>query len=324
MGFDAKLDLPRNTYIFMRTLDETAVDADLGVMKTSYFTAPFYLAPRGLTLCLTLCLTLGLTLCLTLPATAGTKDDSERDHNLDGEISTPTAPGTPDRVTQNPTERFVESNVLETLYHELGHALIDTMNLPVFGPEEHAADFFATIMLDRLHDEPTTRQLVLDVAVSYKAGFQHYSAAGITTSSWDEHANPMQRYYNLACLYLGGNPEERQDVAQELDLPHARARFCDSEFEMANYAWGEVLDELAEGAPANTISLDWILDDSSHMTQFVTRKVADLNKIMALPEPVTVSVIPCGEVNAYYDPGPKEIIMCTELSDHLASLAPRR
>ncbi len=276
-------------------------------MKTVYFTAPLCLA-----------------LSFSLPALAGTKDNAERDHTRGGGTATSTITAPPTGFSKNPVERFVESNVLETLYHEMAHALIDTMNLPVFGPQEHAADFFAAILIDRVHDEPTARQMVLDVAASYKASFQSNRSLRSQTSFSDEHANPMQRYYNLACLYLGGDPENRQGVAQQLELPTARAEFCASEFEHANFAWGGVLQELGEHAPAKTITLDWILDNNSHLTQFVTREVAALNKMLALPEPITVSVIPCGEVNAYYDPTPKEIIICTELSEHLAEIAPNR
>ena len=37
-------------------------------------------------------------------------------------------------------EAFVEANLLGIFYHELGHALIDILQLPVFGQEEDAAD----------------------------------------------------------------------------------------------------------------------------------------------------------------------------------------
>lgn len=276
-------------------------------MKNILFTAPLCIA-----------------LSFSIPAFAGTKDNSERDHTSGEGGSTPITSPTTNGFSRDPVERFVESNVLETLYHELGHALIDTLHLPIFGPEEHAADFLAAILIHRVHDETTSRQMVLDVAASYEADYQGDRATYQRAYYADEHANPMQRYYNLACLYLGGDPEGRRGVANQLKLPDGRAEFCGGEFEMANYAWGDVLDQLGEDAPAQTLTLDWILDNGSHLTQFVTREVAILNRMLALPEPITVSVIPCGEVNAFYDPDPKEIIICTELSEHLAEIAPHR
>lgn len=279
-------------------------------MKTAFFTA----LPRLALLC--------LALSLSLPALAGTKDDRERDHKPGESGDAPNTTPVAGTISQDPVERFIESNVLETLYHELAHALVDTLSLPVFGPEEFAADFFAAILLDRMHDDATTRQMVLDVAASYRADDLNDRAAGYSTASWSLHGFPMQRYYNLACLYYGADPEGRKDVLQILNLPASRAETCAEEFEQANFAWGGVLEELTEGAPSDTLRLDWILDQESHLTQFVTREVAVLNTMFALPEQITVSVIPCGEVNAYYDPSAREIIICTELSEHLAKNAP--
>ena len=273
-------------------------------MKTAYFTVAACLA-----------------IAFSLPALAGTKDDRERDHNVQTDGNPPAETTDQARTRQDPTQRFVESNVLETLYHEMGHALIDTMQLPVFGPEEFAADFFAAVLLDRVHGEKVTRQLIEDVTRSYQEDHRADRAAGNSTSAWDTHGTPMQRYYNLACLYYGADPEGRKHALKDFGLSD-RADFCVGDYEMANYAWGDVLDQLAEDAPGDTIKLDWVLDNESHLTQFVKREVAALNKMMSLPQAITVSVIPCGEVNAYYDPEPREVIICTELAEHLEKLAP--
>jgi hypothetical protein len=64
-----------------------------------------------------------------------------------------------------------------------------------------------------------------------------------------------------------------------------------------------------------------VLGENSHLAKYVAAEVARLNEIMVLPKPVTVSVVSCGEVNAYYDPGPREITICTEMGDYLEKLA---
>ncbi|HFQ15935.1 MAG TPA: hypothetical protein ENK41_06215 [Rhodobacteraceae bacterium] len=261
-------------------------------------------------------LAFAISLFLAMPLGAGVKDDRVK---VRGEATAPIPDPGQEPITgfKDPVERFIESNVLETLYHEMAHALIDTMNLPVFGPEEFAADFFAAILLDRVHDDDTTRQLVADVQASYR-----YDAAQGRGVAWDEHGSAMQRYYNLACLYYGADPDGRKSALQAFQLPDDRAVRCAEEYEQANFAWGGVLDELAEAAPGNSITLDWILDKNAHLTRYVTKEVAALNRMIVLPTPIVVSVIPCGEVNAYYDPEKLEIIICTELSEHLASIAP--
>ena len=64
-----------------------------------------------------------------------------------------------------------------------------------------------------------------------------------------------------------------------------------------------------------------MLNEDDHLTNYVRGEVARLNAALILPEPVTVSVIPCGQSNAFYDPSPREILICTELGEELAELA---
>ena len=42
---------------------------------------------------------------------------------------------------------FVASNIISVFYHELGHAVIDMMGVPIFGQEEDAADVFSILLL---------------------------------------------------------------------------------------------------------------------------------------------------------------------------------
>lgn len=261
-----------------------------------------------------------LLAALAFPAVAaGTKDDyvATRTGGSTGEPGRTTGTG----HRQDPVERFVESNIAETLYHELGHVLIDVLDLPIFGPEEFAADLFAIVLINRLHDEDRVVSMTYDIAAAYDAGAVKESTAGSGPAMWDVHGSDRQRYFNLACHMYGANPDERDDVAEELGLPDARAETCEEEYDLTSRAWGEVLDRIAVGAPGTSFQMDWILDENSHLTRFVAGEVDRLNAIMVLPEKITVSVIPCGEVNAFYDPGPREMIICTELGEHLAALA---
>lgn len=262
-------------------------------------------------------ISLPLVLCViaALPALADVKGGADKPRASAG--SGIAVPG-----QNEPGRAFVEANLLETFYHELGHALIDVMGLEVFGPEEFAADFFAAYMLDRMHPDARTKALVGHVARAYRLDSDGGGAEGGTTAMWDVHGRPMQRYYNLACLYYGADPQKHAHALKDFALPEARAQTCEAEYEAVAYAWGGVLETLGEDAPGDSIAMDWVLDETSPAVRFIGKEVARLNRIMVLPEPISVSVIPCGEVNAFYDPEPREILMCTEWAEHLAEIAP--
>jgi hypothetical protein len=268
-------------------------------------------------------LALFLALVLALPAQAGGTATGlgATSREIVGADSSKHVKRTESRGAGDPVQRFVESNISETLYHELGHALIDQLDLPVFGPEEFAADFFAIVLINRLHDEETVVRMAYDIAAAYDAGAVKEARHAQDLAMWDVHGIDGQRYYNLACHMYGANPEERDDVANELGLPDERAETCEDEYALTARAWGQVLDRVAEGAPGQSLEIDWVLDENSHLARYVASEVERINAIMALPETITVSVIPCGEVNAFYDPGPREITICTEMGDYLARLA---
>ncbi|PIE08985.1 MAG: hypothetical protein CSA73_00910 [Rhodobacterales bacterium] len=257
-----------------------------------------------------------LSLALAPPAVAGGKGDGLFLHERSPEAEQPTPPDAP-RIT--PRQQFIQSNVIETLYHELGHALIDILDLPVYGNEEFAADVFSVILMNRLHDKEEVARLARNVAGAYAEEARRAKLRGQTHDAWDIHGSDMQRYYNLACLFYGADPEGRTDLADALDLPRERARSCRDEFDLANRSWGHVLDQLEAEAPGDSLHIDWTLHDDQ-LTRFITAEIARLNQVMALPEPLAVSVIPCDEINAYYSIDKREITFCTEYATHMGKL----
>lgn len=214
------------------------------------------------------------------------------------------------------TERFVEANILAILYHELGHAIIDTMYLPVFGQEEDAADVASILLIDALFEEEAAVEIAYDTAF----GFLGEADAAGAPIYWDTHGPDLQRYYNTVCLFVGADIAEREDIAIDLGLPEERLITCEEEFELANDSWGPVFDEMAEGAPAQT--LVYVGESQSLTEQVVSAEVAALNEDFALPVNLTVKVEECGEPNAFYDLGAIEVVVCAEFEDWLREIAP--
>lgn len=265
-----------------------------------------------------LCITLAALFGPSLPAAtfAGDKGSLARERS-DRDAAQP-----PDHTAK--TRAFVEANIRETLYHELAHALIEVLDLPVFGPEEDAADMFAVVLLNRLSDEARLAAQIPHVAAAYKDGMPREGLGRREGGGapWGLHDSDAQRYYTFVCLMYGAEPEARADLLETFDLPESRAESCAEEYALTARAWGAVLDDIAPGrfGRGTPLAMDWVLDDTAPLARFVSTEVAAREEVIALPEPVMVSVIPCDAPNAFFDPVHMEIIICTELEPFLEKM----
>lgn len=218
-------------------------------------------------------------------------------------------------------EDFVASNMIAVFYHELGHALIDVMRLPIFGQEEDAADVLSILMIDEIFEEDSAAEIARDAAMGFLADTDSDIAW------WDVHGADLQRFYTLVCLFYGASPDTRADIAAEFDLPDARADGCPEEYALAIDSWGPVLDEIhdaTEGHRLRLLDRTGPEDRWATLTRDVVRAEVDaLNDAVLLDAPVDVLVTACGEMNAFYDPSERTIIMCTELAEHFATLFAR-
>lgn len=213
--------------------------------------------------------------------------------------------------------QFVTSNVVSTFYHELGHALIDVLELPVLGKEEDAADALSAVLTHYIWDEESATRITYDTALAYAlyaSDLEDWDGAFSDTHSLDQ-----QRYYTLVCLFYGADPEARQEVATDLELPDARAEGCAEEFVQADESWSALLDGLEPGP--DTYGLTLVnTDEDDPVAQILIEEIDSLNETYGLPQEVTVSVEPCGEANAFYIPDDDHIIICSEYAEDMARI----
>lgn len=213
-------------------------------------------------------------------------------------------------------DAFVEANLLAIFYHELGHALIDVMRLPVFGQEEDAADVASIFLIDWIFENEAAIDLAYDASFGLAA--EAMMEEGSEIAYWGVHGASAQRFYNTVCLFYGADPDTRDDFAADMDLPKDRAETCPEEFALADESWGPVLDELAE-AQGHALTLgEGAVPGLT--TDLMTEELGYLADEIALPEKVTVYVEPCDEPNAFYIPAEKAIVMCTEFAPYLRDL----
>lgn len=222
----------------------------------------------------------------------------------------------PDGESSDPRDDFLAANILGIFYHEFGHAVIDLMELPMFAQEEDAADALSALMIDWLFEEEWAQSIAYDSAFGYLV-----SDEGEEPAWWDVHGPDEQRFYNHVCLIYGANPDQRDDLAEDLGLPEERAEYCPDEYDMANASWGSVFDAMADltsGPP-----MVFVPGGDGFVNRVLAEEVAHINALARLPEQVTVSVAPCGEANAYYYSDDRLITFCEEFAPFLLNLYDR-
>jgi len=125
----------------------------------------------------------------------------------------------------------VLDNIYFTFFHEMGHALIDVMFLPITGKEEDAVDQLATW----IHIISEEEEVALSASEAFLLEGEERNVDEI--AFWDEHSLDEQRYYNIACWIYGSNTEKFSYLIDEDYLPIERAERCEEEFWQLNDGW---------------------------------------------------------------------------------------
>ena len=125
------------------------------------------------------------------------------------------------------------------LGHELGHAVIHQLSLPLTGLEEDSADGFGTFFT--VNDKDTGPNAALGAAVLFDAMGSKRPNLTLEDFSSD-HAVILQRVYNFLCAALGSDPKRLHSLVADGYIPESRAMLCGKEWTQLNYGWWTVLE----------------------------------------------------------------------------------
>lgn len=132
--------------------------------------------------------------------------------------------------------------------HELTHALIQNLDLPVLAPEEDIADGLASVAAGTIMERP---ELALSTANSLKV--LEKSDSPNESQYWSLHALDKQRFYRIVSLAYGSHPERVGPMIKERNLvPEewwtTRAPSCVEEYKRLRNSWHQVLEPHHRGA----------------------------------------------------------------------------
>jgi len=150
--------------------------------------------------------------------------------------------------------------------HEMGHAMFDLLDVPVFGRSEDAADQFATYMVLQFGKEQA-RRLILGTAYSYKNYILNPTVTAPLAAFSDAHAPPPERFYNLLCLAYGADAALFADFVTEGYLPQDRAKNCRREYGELAYAFNKfIVPHLDRHIAHKVLQKAWLPDDENRPT----------------------------------------------------------
>jgi hypothetical protein len=126
--------------------------------------------------------------------------------------------------TEEEVDQIVADEAATTLMHEIGHAVIHVLDLPITGKEEDVADQIAAVSL--INGDGASS--IINSAFVFKLMAQSEDPESLY---WDTHSLSEQRYANLLCWVYGSDPDTYAEWLNDGTLDAARAEYCPSEYE---------------------------------------------------------------------------------------------
>jgi hypothetical protein len=146
---------------------------------------------------------------------------------------------------------------VDVFLHEAGHAVFASLQIPLFGRGEDAADQFSTYIMLKF-DKDEARRLILGSAYQYKGDL---SAPTLTIKQQefaDEHGTPAQRFFNLLCTAYGADPKLFSDFVEKGFLPEDRAVGCEREYVQLAHAFDTLIGPHIDKALAQKLHKRWL------------------------------------------------------------------
>lgn len=235
-----------------------------------------------------------------------------------------------DEAGQEKALRYMMGNMMWTLFHESGHMLVSELELPVLGKEEDAVDSLSTVLLLESKDKELD-QALMDTVSSWLALGDAYGPPE-DADMMDTHSLNKQRAYSIACLMVGQDQKRFKAFADELELPQERRDECEAEFQQAHDSWFKVIAPyIADDKDKTHFKITYQTTKDKDLAYYrdllktmgALELVSDtFNGFVKLKDGIRITGTVCGEANAYWNGGDRELTYCYEdARSYIQSLA---
>lgn len=238
-------------------------------------------------------------------------------------------------------EAEVESDAMDfalhdaeyTMYHEIGHLLVNELDLPVLGKEEDAADALAVIlMLNDTADLDESGNALVDSADGWY--FNAVKANRATVEDlmyYDSHSLDIQRAYAMVCMMVGAKPEEFAETADGYDMDKDGQDSCAYTYADAERSWNKLLEPYMAvedgpvGEPITVVYEDAAPGFEQYEEDLKSREILEgaaelVSTKFVLPRPITFLATQCDVANAWYSNSDAQITYCYTLTGDMHDL----
>jgi hypothetical protein len=224
---------------------------------------------------------------------------------------------------------FVAGNMMFVVLHEMAHAVISEMEIPILAREEDVADSFAATRLIKVQSEISDRVLI-EAAQGFFTSNRRDKKEGNAILYYDDHGLDLVRAYQIVCLVVGSDKDRFKPLAAEAKLPEDQWADCVEDYGRTALAWDVVLNPHLRGPDQPKTKIDAIYRDakgeleiharafrSIQLLEIIARHAADQ---FVWSAPLTLEMQSCGFINAQWVAKTRTLILCYELAADFADL----
>ena len=223
---------------------------------------------------------------------------------------------------------FVTGNMLFALLHELGHAHIQEMGLPVLGREEDAADAYAIVALLKVATDASDGVLVA-ATKGWFLDAQRNVKENAAVPYYDAHSVDKVRAFQIVCLMVGSDLDKFTALATQVQMPEDRQQTCAGDYSNASWSWQMALKPHLRAAdhPKQRVTVSWsspgeyaVIADAMKGTGMMEMLVDYAADRFVWRRPIGFDVKSCGQPDLHWDLSTQRILVCYEMAQDFANL----